>query len=117
MKKKMGATPVRTREEVQQLLADLSPDNEIMAIMWFGSLSYALGSEDMLKAFKEETGFTWSPGCTAIERMIDEATGVAGDFILRFAKWHNENIWGEADGRPIDAPCPPADTETQEETK
>ncbi len=34
--------------------------------------------------------------------MIDEATGVDAEFIWAFAKWHNENIWGEEDARPID---------------
>jgi hypothetical protein len=95
-------------DEVRARVADLAPANEIMAVMWAGSLQYCIGRSDMLAAFRAETGLTWSPGRTAIESMIDEATGAAADFILQFAKWHNKNIWGEDEhGRPIDAPCPP----------
>jgi hypothetical protein len=34
--------------------------------------------------------------------MIDEATGVEADFFRAFAKWHNENIWGEDGSKPVD---------------
>ena len=84
-------------------LSDLAPRDPLMASAWLGSLKYALGREDVLAAFQQETGNTYTPPRTALEQMIDEATGAEYAFLLAFAKWHNAAIWGEdADGKPID---------------
>ena len=56
-----------------------------------------------MAGFRAETGKTWEPGKTPIERMIDKATGSDFEFLKAFAEWHNENIWGEGNGQPIDA--------------
>lgn len=81
-------------------LADLMPP--IMAPMWLGSLQYALSQDDFLAAFRAETGNQWTPPRNPLDTMIDAATGAERDFFRAFAKWHNVNIWGEVDGRPID---------------
>lgn len=87
----------------QPTLDEFMPKNPIMAGAWIGSLRYALTREDMMAAFRADTGNTWQPGKTTIDRMIDEATGADFDFLKAFAKWHNANVWGEEDGKPVDA--------------
>lgn len=81
-------------------LADLIPP--LMAPAWYGSLRFALGRDDIMAAFREATGNQWKPARTPLDSMIDDATGASLAFIRAFAKWHNENIWGEVDGRPYD---------------
>lgn len=87
------------------------PENPIMAGAWLGSVRYALGREDVMAAFRSDTGFHWTPGKSVLDRMVDDATGVPVAFLQAFAKWHNEHIWGEENGEPIDAPdCPTRDS-------
>ncbi len=84
------------------VLNDLMPQDPVMAAAWVGSLRYVLSRDDILAAFRKQTGNNWKPAESAIDRMIDEATGVEVDFIRAFAKWHNEHIWGEDGSKPVD---------------
>jgi hypothetical protein len=83
-------------------LDDLMPHNPIMAAAWAGSVRYALGRDDVMNAFRAETGNQWKPGRPPLDRLIDDATGAGLEFIRAFAKWHNEHIWGEENGKPMD---------------
>jgi hypothetical protein len=74
---------------------DLMPEDPLMAIAWADSLRFALGRDDILAAFRAETGIRWEPGKTGLDRLIDEATDADYRFIRAFAAWHNKNIWGE----------------------
>lgn len=66
---------------------------------WLGSLSFAIGQEDMLAAFRAHTGMQWVPPRNGLDRMIDAATGNDGKvFVEAFIKWHNECVWGPLDG-------------------
>ncbi|WP_210420176.1 hypothetical protein [Aquisphaera giovannonii] len=89
-------------DEPESPLADMMPVHPLMASAWVGSVRYALTRDDVMATFREETGNQWRPGRTPIDAMIDQTTGAALDFIRAFAKWHNENIWGEVDGKPED---------------
>lgn len=83
------------------------PTDPIMRFMWCGSIQFAIGEKKILDAFRKETGLAYSPPKSPLEKMIDDATGFnqqAEEFFVAFAKWHNANIWGEEDGKPIDAP-------------
>lgn len=71
------------------------PKEEYLHPAWYGCLSWAIGKDDVVKRFREETGNQWQPARGGIEAMIDKATGVDVDFLKSFAKWMNENIWGE----------------------
>lgn len=93
----------------EKSLDEFMPKDPIMAGAWVGSLQYALGRADVMAAFRVDTGNTWEPGKTPIDQMIDKETGMDFDFIKAFAKWHNENIWGEEGGQPVDAPNPSRD--------
>lgn len=92
-------------------LTPFMPKDPLMARAWFGSIKYALSRDDIMASFREETGFHWTPGKNVIDRMVDDAAGVPVAFLLAFAKWHNENIWGEEEGHPVDAPQPSRDSE------
>jgi hypothetical protein len=85
-------------------LDDLMPADPIMAGAWVASLSYAFSRDDIMAAFRNDTGNTWTLAKTPIDKMIDEATSADLAFLRAFAKWHNENIWGEENGKPVDAP-------------
>ncbi len=73
-----------------------------MAEAWIGSLHYALGSEQITSMFRRDTGNQWFPAKNGIDAMIDKATDAEKNFLIKFAKWHNENIWGEENGKPAD---------------
>lgn len=76
--------------------------NVVMAAGWLGALRFALGREDILAAFRADTGNQWQPGQTPIDRMIDEATGAGADFFRAFLPWFNENVWGSEDGGEVE---------------
>jgi hypothetical protein len=77
-------------------LHDLMPKNRIIAMAWVGSLRYALGRKDIVDVFRRDTGNEWVPPTNPVDQMID--AGRELDFLRAFAKWHNENIWGEDEG-------------------
>lgn len=87
----------RTPDE--HLLDDLMPTNELIQGMWVSFLGWALGSEDIVSRFREDTGNRYSPGRTTIERMVDQATGYEAAFLREFAQWLNKTHWGEVNGR------------------
>ena len=90
----MSNTKERTRTDVHTALAALMPSDPLLHPAWMGCLHWAIGNEKVLAWFKSETGSQYLPPRSAIERMIDEATGADTAFILKFAAWMTENIWG-----------------------
>lgn len=77
----------------------LMPTNPIIHPAWFGCLRFAVGDAELMAQFRAESGCTWTPGCTAIDHLIDKATGADMDFLLTFVRWFNRWVWGEIDGR------------------
>ncbi|MBS0343805.1 MAG: hypothetical protein JSS56_25145 [Proteobacteria bacterium] len=69
-----------------------------MTPAWLGCIHYALGNNEMLAAFRAETGNNWTPGRTGFDRMIDEATGAERAFLEQFIRWANVAVWGPLDG-------------------
>lgn len=61
---------------------------------WMSALTFAIGQPEILAHFRRDTGLTWEPGKTSLERAIDEATGIEREFMTRFVEWFNVNIWG-----------------------
>lgn len=78
-----------------QFLAPYVPRDMLMAGPWFAHLQFCLGREDIMQAFRAETGCQWQPGRTPLERMIDDATGAHREMLVQFAAWVNANLWGE----------------------
>lgn len=78
----------------EHILSEYMPEEEYLHPAWCGCLHWALGTEEIVDRFREDTGNLWKPGETVIERMIDESTGADKEFICAFAQWMNENIWG-----------------------
>lgn len=73
---------------------------EHMTPAWIGCISWALGTPEIVAAFRADTGNRWTPGRSGFEQMIDKATGVDRDFIEAFIRWVNVNVWGPIDGVP-----------------
>ena len=93
----------------QNLLVPFMPTQERMQPFWVAGLSAAVGNQEMLSAFSNETGFCWRPATCAIDQLIDEATGAEAEFFKRFAQWFNQNVWGEVDGRACNGDEPMED--------
>lgn len=79
-------------------LKPFMPKEEYMWPAWVGCLHWALGEEGIMEAFRRDTGNHWKPATSAIGIMIDEGCGAPEKFIVEFAKWMNENIWGDVNG-------------------
>lgn len=77
----------------------LSPEEPYMLGAWLGAIHWGIGDADCVAAFRSDTGLNWVPANSPIERMIDEATGADGQFILAFVRWFNKTVWGEINGR------------------
>jgi hypothetical protein len=90
-----------TPKDDEKFLRENMPVDPIMQAAWIGSVRYALGQADIIAAFRKDTGEMWEIANSSIECMIDEATGADRDFLRKFVIWHNENLWGLKDGKPI----------------
>lgn len=85
-------------DDLPEWLHPPSDTPEYMLPAWFGALHHALGEDEIVAAFRADTGMQWRPGKASIERMIDKATGAEERFLREFVSWFNKNVWG-----PIDA--------------
>lgn len=75
-------------------LPEGTPD--YMASAYFGCLMWAIRNTDMVAQFEKESGVKYPPEPkNAMEKMIDDATGVRADYFKRFKEWHDENVWGK----------------------
>jgi hypothetical protein len=77
-------------------IEDLRPVDtpEYMTPAWLGCIHWAIGTPEIVDAFRRESGMAWTPARNGLDRMIDEATGVEKRFIEAFIEWANANIWG-----------------------
>jgi hypothetical protein len=73
------------------------PDNtpEYMYDAWVSCLHWALGEDDIVAAFRRDTGIRWTPGKTVLDRMIDQSVGADEKFVMSFVAWFNDHIWGD----------------------
>jgi hypothetical protein len=78
-----------------QCLTPYLPTEEYLWPAWVSCFDWALGEAEIVAAFRAETGFAWTPGRTALDRMVDDACGMPEAFLTAFAGWMNDNIWGE----------------------
>lgn len=67
---------------------------------------WAITEPKIVAQFREDTGETWEPGRTPIEKMVDSATGATNGFCHKFLQWVVNNVWGP-EGVEIDEPEPP----------
>lgn len=72
-------------------------EHEYLVPAWLGCFSWALRNCRVMEDFTAATGVKYTPPRTGIEAMIDDATGADDAFFCAFAKWMNENIWGDMD--------------------
>ena len=62
---------------------------------WCSCLAWALSEDDVVAAFRRDSGLNWSPGKTPMDQLIDKATGADERFIRAFVEWFNERVWGD----------------------
>ena len=71
---------------------------EYMAPAYYGCLNWAIGNEGIRKQFEDETGIKIpSAPRSALDKLIDEATGVYAEYFKKFKEWHDEKIWGDVE--------------------
>jgi hypothetical protein len=73
---------------------------EYMAPAWISCLHWAAGKQEVVTAYRKETGDNYKPSLVPIEQMIDQATGRQEAFLRSFVGWFNQSIWGPMDGPP-----------------
>lgn len=78
--------------DIEELRPADTPD--YMTPAWLGCISWAIGDESVVAAFRQDTGLQWRPGRNGIDRMIDQATGAEQEFVRAFVLWVNVNVWG-----------------------
>jgi hypothetical protein len=57
-------------------------------------MRWAIGEPEALAEFRAATGNTFEPGKDALSRAIDQTTGAEAAFVLAFATWFTETVWG-----------------------
>lgn len=68
--------------------------NVITEMAWVDFLHWAIGDRAMRAQFEAETGLKLSAPATAIEALVDEATGSHRQLILAFARWATKTYYG-----------------------
>lgn len=79
---------------VEILRLKTSWDGHYMRQAYIDFLHFALGNDDILKQFREETGILWQPARNGLEKAIDEATGVEFKFLQQFSDWCETRHYG-----------------------
>lgn len=74
------------------LMPSDTPDH--MAPAWAACMQWALRKEEIRATFEAETGCRYSAPKSAIDRMIDNATGHGDAYVRAFVQWANEHVWG-----------------------
>ena len=77
-------------------LYHLMPEDtpEYMAPAWAACMCWAATVPQFVEAFYEDTGETWKPPASPLDRMIDEAAGRDRAVAENFIRWANVNVWG-----------------------
>lgn len=90
---KVKPAPEPTPEfSIRALLPDDTP--EYMMPAWISCMSWALTNDEIMAAFREDSGNQWQPGRSSLDKMIDDATGAGKKFITEFVRWANIHVWG-----------------------
>ena len=83
------------KKKALDLITKYLPDKPIMAQAWVDCLRWSIKEPEILAAFQAATGCDFTPSATAIERMIDQATGREREFVEQYVAWFDENVWGK----------------------
>ena len=74
-----------------------TPDQRRWIERWRGAPVVVLTDAQTARewvAFVHDTGYTWTPGRSPLERMVDEATGRDRAIVKAFVRWVNVQVWG-----------------------
>lgn len=80
------------QRDVMSLKPTDTPD--YMASAWLGCIQWSIGKQEIVDAFRAESGNRWTPPRNGMELMADRATGADWAFIEAFVRWANVNVWG-----------------------
>lgn len=69
-------------------------DDPLMYPAFIGCVSWALGTPEIVAAFREKTGNQWQPARSGLDKMIDKATGVERKFMQEFSDFVADEIFG-----------------------
>lgn len=69
-------------------------ESEFMEAAWAGFITWAFDNPEMRAQFEAETGQKYAPPRSAIDAMIDDATGHVDDYVEAFAVWATRTHWG-----------------------
>ncbi|PYE88772.1 hypothetical protein [Phyllobacterium leguminum] len=61
---------------------------------FMGCVQWALGTDEIIKRYRDETGDKFEFGKSGIEQMVDQATGADFAFFQRFSDWVEREIFG-----------------------
>lgn len=67
---------------------------DIMAAAWSDFLRYAISDPDIVNAFSRDTGRKLFAARSAMDALIDKATGRENDDIMAFMVWATRTQWG-----------------------
>lgn len=74
-----------------------TPDH--MRGAWLSCVLWVAGQPEAVEEFERQTGVRWTPPRTALDKLIDQASGHEWAVVEAFVRWVNTEIWG-----PLAAP-------------
>lgn len=73
---------------------------DLATVMWASCMKVAFDNPEIRKSFEKETGLRQASPKTALDRMIDAATGHDTAYAHAFVVWATAAIWGSSWGVP-----------------
>ncbi|HQY89213.1 MAG TPA: hypothetical protein PK402_11185 [Tepidisphaeraceae bacterium] len=74
------------------------PSCPLMRWTWLSFVQWASAQQNFIDQFEADTGIKLpEPPQSAIDRMIDAATGINEQIAIKFIEWLNANHWGPLD--------------------
>lgn len=83
----------KTKLDILKYVPEYARDSEIFIAPFISFVSFAIGKKSFRDDFKKDTGLSYSPPATAIEEIIDSATGHDRIYVKKFIKWCSEGYW------------------------
>jgi hypothetical protein len=87
-------------------MLELCPENEpIMQQAWMDCLMWTIRAKvpNFLAAFTDDTGISFpAPPRSALDAMIDDATGVWSGVVPKYIAWFNHSVWGDSKAAPVE---------------
>jgi len=83
---------------MDNLLDPYLPAEPYLRPAWASCLLWSVTEPEILEAFRTQTGCTWTPPRSGLDRLIDSAAGADREFVRQYVEWFNANVWGDPGG-------------------